>query len=102
MRCEASDDCVGKTDNCSSAFPVGGEPAVSAPPGPTSAIAAAIAQALAQRSTRSFIKEMEVLGIDGNLHAVAELELDVGRERCDEVRPRADDTRRVFVLELLF
>src|SRR5260221_14135196 len=102
MRCDASDDCVGSTESDCNTAPLGDTSAVDAPTPPTSAIAAiaAIAHALTQRSTRSFVKEVQVLRIDCDLHAVAELQLDVWRERRKEGRPRADDACCVLVLEL--
>ena len=58
------------------------------PADPTSAIAApaAIAQ-LAKRSTRRFVEEMQTACVDRDGGVVAELQLDVRRERRNEVRP---------------
>src|SRR3954467_7643689 len=92
MRCEARLDCVGGADSACRTTPTGG-PATEAPPTPlaTSAIAApATAQALPKRIATRLIEEVQVLRVDRHRHLVAELELDVRRERRDEVRPRAD------------
>src|SRR3954469_8408815 len=65
----------------------------------TSAVAAATA--LPKRSTRSFVEEVEVLGVDRDRHLVAQLELNMRRERRDEVRPCADDGLLAPALERL-
>src|SRR5947207_5698434 len=92
MRCDASELCVGRA-----ASDVRGGLADRAAP-PTSAIAAqvAIAQPLAEGLTRRLVEEVQVLGVDRDPHRVAEAELDVGRERRDEVRARADDALLVL------
>src|SRR3954465_10418932 len=102
MRCDASDDCVGNCDSAASAAPVGGLADVRAPATPPSATAAtaAITQ-LTERSATLFVEEVEVLRIDCDRHEVAELQLDVRRERGHEVRTRADDARRVLTRELV-
>src|SRR5438270_667458 len=96
MRCDASDDCVGSAE--SAATGTGGEAADAAP---TSAIAQAIAQ-LAKRSATRLVEEVQILRVDRDRDTVAELQLDVRRERGDQVRTGPDDARRVLVLELLF
>src|SRR6476661_5669059 len=94
MRWDASELCNGGADREVSIAPVGGPPSlVPAPLPATSAIAAraAIAQALPQRSAGRLIEEVQVLRVDRDGHVVAELQLDVRRERRDEVRACTDD-----------
>src|SRR5882757_5352219 len=87
MRCEASELCVGSAEREAI-----GIAAVELLADPTSAIAAvaAIAQ-LAKRSTRRFVEEVERACVDRDRDVVAELQLDVRRERRDKIRPGSDD-----------
>src|ERR1700704_5357854 len=102
MRCDASDDCVGSSESDCRTAPLGATSSLVAPATPTSAIATAIApSALAKRSATSLVEEVQVLRVDCDRHAVADLHVDVRGERGDGVRPRADDARCVLVLELL-
>src|SRR4051812_28776129 len=98
MRCDAREDCVGSCESAASADRVGGPTDDCAPAPPASAIAAraAAAQPLAKRSAALLIEEVQVPGIDGDRHAVAQAKLHVRRERRDEVRPRADDAGLVL------
>src|SRR5438874_3742400 len=103
MRCEASEDCVGRTESACRTAPVGDTSTLVAPAPPTSAIAAsaAIAPRLTQRSARCLIEEVQVLRVDGDRDAVADVQLHVRREGGDEIRTGADDARLVLALERL-
>src|ERR1700749_4963228 len=104
MRCDARLLCNGGCESAARTAPPGA-PEDFPPEAPlaTSAIAAnaAIAHPLTQRSARSLIKEVQVLGVDGDRDVVAELQVHVRRERCDEVRSRADDGLLALAQELL-
>src|SRR6478735_10744721 len=102
MRCDASDDCDGSCDRGASPAPVGGPASVRAPATPASAIAASATVAqLAERIPTRLVEEVQVLRVDRDRHAVADAQLHVRRERCDEVRARADDARLVLARELV-
>src|SRR3954451_14327083 len=107
MRCDASELWPGSCDRAARAAPLGGPAALPAPAPPTSATApttsatATTAPKLAKRSAGGLIEEMEVLRLDGDRDLVAELQVHVGWERCDEVRPRADDGLGGVALEHL-
>src|SRR5215510_7824183 len=102
MRCEASDDCVGSCESVAKAVPVGGPADDCAPATLASAIAATAAIApLTKRSAALLIEEMQVPRIDRDRHALAEAQLHVRREGCDEIRPRADDARLVLAREFV-
>src|ERR1700712_3879864 len=102
MRCDSSEECVGGAESAARAAPVGGPPTLVAAAPPTSAIAAraATAHQLTQRSATRLVEEVQVLCVDGDRYAVADLQLDVRWEGCDEIGARADDARLVLVLEL--
>src|SRR5664279_5760806 len=91
MRWDASELCVGGCESALRTRPVGGPATVVAPAPLTSAIATAIAPQLTKRSAGRLVKEMQVFRVDGDRHFVAECEVNVRRERRDEVRARADD-----------
>src|SRR5437762_6663921 len=89
MRCEASELCVG-----SAASDDRGGADAELPMEATSAIAAHAAIAhfhLAEWLTRRLVEEVQVAGVDRDRDRVSEVQLDVRRERCHEVRARADD-----------
>src|SRR5262245_12613978 len=52
--------------------------------------ARATASALPQRITRLLVEEVQPVPVDRDRNLVVDLQLDVRRERRDEVRPRAD------------
>src|SRR5438045_2999756 len=85
MRWEASELCVGSCDR------LAGSPGGADPADPASVVAAsAAATPLAKRRTGRFVEEVERLRVDGDRHLVSEPELNVWRERGDQVRPRPD------------
>src|SRR5689334_5236290 len=100
MRCDASELCAGSCVNACSCAPVGGPPAADPPAATAAAIATpaiSAAVALPKRRTRRFVEEVQVARVDRDRHVLAELQLDVRRERRDEVRARADDALLVLV-----
>src|SRR4051794_5914435 len=101
MRCAASELCVGSAESAASAAPVGG-PAVDPANALeiTTAASAATAQ-LAERSPTGLVEEVQVLRVDGDRHGVADPQLHVRREGCDEVRARSHDARLVLARELV-
>src|SRR5881275_2739682 len=102
MRCEASVDCSGGCESDASTAPVGGPADELANAAAASAAATTpTAAALAERKPTVLVEEVQVLGVDRERHCVAELQLDVGRKRCDEVRARADDRALALARELL-
>src|SRR5436305_3113207 len=96
MRCEASESCAGHAASAAGEPPPECAVAATTPPS-----AASAASALPKRRTGGFVEEVQVLGVDCDRDFVAELQLDMRRERRDEVRPRADDGL-VVVREDLF
>src|SRR5436190_20344217 len=103
MRWLASDDCAGSPESAASAAPEGG-PASTRPDAvaakSTTPASAAIAQ-LAERSPTCLVEEMQILRVDRDRHDLPQLELDVRRERRDEVRTLSDDGLRVLGREHL-
>src|SRR5438094_2207642 len=92
MRSDASELCVG---SAASELITGTEAAL--PLEATSAIAARAAIArLAEWLTRRLVEEVQIAGVDGDRHLVAEVQLDVRRERRHEIRARADDALLVL------
>src|SRR4051794_36275955 len=102
MRCEASVDCSGGCESDARTAP-GGAPADDVAKAAAASTAATTPKttALAERKPTVLVEEVQVLGVDGERYVVAELQLDVRRERRDEVRARADDGALALARELL-
>src|SRR5690349_15344188 len=104
MRCEARLLCAGGWESAVKTAPAGGpavERASETPKNAAAASAAAARNALAKRLTVGLIEEVQVLRVDGHADLVAELQVDVRRERRHEVRPRADDGLLALAGQLL-
>src|SRR6476646_197135 len=104
MRCEARLLCAGSRESAARAAPVGGpavERAWETPKNAAAASAAAARIALAKRLTVGLAEEVQVLRVDGHADLVAELQVDVRRERGDEIRARAHDGLLALARELL-
>src|SRR3954453_8173548 len=100
MRCAASADWPGSCDSAARAAAVGGPAVEPANALPSAIVASATTAQLTQRSATRLVEEVQVVGVDGDGPAVAELQLHVRRERRDEVRPGPDDACLVAALQL--